>query len=111
MRVADVVSFPTRTQFISYSVFEIPSLLLLRKLKPHRFIPIIMVSWGLVMTFMGLVTSAGGLQAARWFLGMAEGALYPGINFLLTTWYARSEINLRVGIFFSGATLAGGEWW
>lgn len=59
------------------------------------------------MTFMGLVTSAGGLQVARWFLGMAEGALYPGINFLLTTWYPRSRIALRVGIFFSGATLAG----
>jgi len=90
-----------------YHASQVPALLLLRKLKPHRLIPIIMVSWGLIMTLMGLVTSAGGLQAARWFLGMAEGALFPGINFLMSTWYARSELNLRVAIFFSGATLAG----
>lgn len=42
-----------------------------------------MITWGLVMTFMGLVTSAGGLQAARWFLGMAEGGLYPGLNYMI----------------------------
>jgi hypothetical protein len=29
---------------------------------------------------MGLVQSAGGLQAARFFLGIAEGGLFPGIK-------------------------------
>lgn len=93
--------------FISYIAFEVPALLLLRILKPHRLIPLIMVCWGLVMTLMGLVRSGGGLEAARFFLGMAESALYPGLNFLFTTWYTRKQLNLRVAIFFSGATLAG----
>lgn len=44
-----------------------------------------MITWGLVMTFMGLVTSAGGLQVARWFLGMAEGGLYPGLNYMIVS--------------------------
>lgn len=47
------------------------------------------------------------LQAARFFLGIAEGGLFPGINFMLTCWYARRQQSLRIGIFFSGATLAG----
>lgn len=93
--------------FIGYIVVEVPSNLILKAVKPHRWIPIIMVAWGIIMTLMGLVQSPGGLQAARFFLGVAEGGLFPGINFMLTCWYARRQQSLRIGIFFSGATLAG----
>lgn len=93
--------------FIGYIVVEVPSNLILKAVKPHRWIPMIMVAWGIVMTLMGLVQNAAGLQAARFFLGIAEGGLFPGINFLLTCWYARAQQSKRIGIFFSGATLAG----
>jgi len=93
--------------FIGYIVVEVPSNLLLKAVKPHRWIPIIMVLWAIVMTLMGLVRNGRGLQAARFFLGIAEGGLFPGINFMLTCWYARRQQGLRIGIFFSGATLAG----
>lgn len=93
--------------FIGYIIVEVPSNLILKAVKPHRWIPIIMIAWSIVMTLMGLVRSAGGLQAARFFLGIAEGGLFPGINFMLTCWYARKQQSLRIGIFFSGATLAG----
>lgn len=32
------------------------------------------------MTLMGLVTSYGGLLAARFALGLAEAGLYPGMH-------------------------------
>jgi len=38
---------------------------------------------------------------------MFESGLFPGINYLLTTWYTRQEQNLRISIFFAGSTLAG----
>jgi len=62
--------------FISYSVFEVPSNILLKKLKPHIWFTAIMVAWGIVMTFMGFVQNYSGLLAARWFLGLAEAGLY-----------------------------------
>jgi MFS family permease len=93
--------------FIGYIIVEVPSNLVLKAVKPHRWIPIIMVAWGITMTLMGLVENARGLEAARFFLGIAEGGLFPGINFLLTCWYARRQQSFRIGIFFSGATLAG----
>lgn len=67
--------------FIGYIVVEVPSNLILKAVKPHRWIPMIMIVWGIVMTLMGLVQNAAGLQAARFFLGIAEGGLFPGINF------------------------------
>lgn len=93
--------------FVGYVIVEVPSNLILKAVKPHRWIPMIMIAWSIVMTLMGLVQSGGGLQAARFFLGIAEGGLFPGINFMLTCWYARRHQSFRIGIFFSGATLAG----
>ncbi|KAF8479373.1 putative MFS nicotinic acid transporter Tna1 [Gautieria morchelliformis] len=73
--------------FVSYVAFELPSNLVLKKLKPPRWICFLMVSWGI--------------------LQVCVSGLFPGLNFLFTTWYTRKELNSRVSIFFSGATLAG----
>ena len=62
--------------FISYALFEIPSNILLKRLKPHVWLSAIMIAWGLVMTFMGLATTFTGLLVARFFLGLTEAGLY-----------------------------------
>ncbi|EED18707.1 MFS transporter, putative [Talaromyces stipitatus ATCC 10500] len=59
------------------------------------------------MTTMGLVHNFSGLMAARWFLGLAEAGLFPGISYYLSCWYKRSEFGVRMAIFFSAAALAG----
>jgi len=64
--------------FATYVFFEIPSNLVLKKLRPSRWIPMIMIAWGTVMTLMGLVNSYGGLLACRLVLGTAESGLFPG---------------------------------
>lgn len=50
--------------FFSYCVFEVPSNLLLKKLRPSIWLPTIMVAWGTVMTLMGIVRGYSGLLAA-----------------------------------------------
>lgn len=65
--------------FFTYAAFEVPSNLLLKKLRPSRWLPLIMVCWGVVMTLMGLVQSFRGLVVARLFLGVTEAGLFPGV--------------------------------
>ena len=85
--------------FISYAMFEVPSNILLKRLKPHVWLPAIMIAWGLVMTFMGLVTSFTGLLVARFFLGLSEAGLYVTlIPLLLTIDSPGSSSICRVGI-------------
>ncbi|KAH7401851.1 MFS nicotinic acid transporter-like protein Tna1 [Phaeosphaeria sp. MPI-PUGE-AT-0046c] len=93
--------------FISYSVFEPLTNVLLKKMRPSVFLPIIMVWWGICMTCMGLVHNYAGLMTARWWLGVAEAGLFPGVNYYLSCWYKRSEFGIRAAIFFSAAALAG----
>ncbi|KAI0409476.1 MFS general substrate transporter [Xylaria palmicola] len=93
--------------FISYSVFEPLTNVLLKKLRPSLFIPTIMFFWGASMTGMGFCYNNSGLLAARWFLGLTEAGLFPGVNYYLSCWYKRSEFGIRAAIFFSAAALAG----
>ncbi|KAK1138378.1 hypothetical protein N8T08_002662 [Aspergillus melleus] len=93
--------------FVSYSVFEPLTNVLLKRMRPSVFIPIIMVLWGICMTCMGLVHNYAGLMAVRWFLGLTEAGLFPGVGYFLSCWYKRSEFGVRMAIFFSAAALAG----
>jgi MFS family permease len=56
---------------------------------------------------MGFVYNWSGLMAARWFLGLTEAGLFPGVNYYLSCWYKRSEFGVRAAIFFSAAALSG----
>ncbi|KAL7917752.1 major facilitator superfamily domain-containing protein [Trichoderma austrokoningii] len=93
--------------FFTYAVFEVPSNLLLKKLRPSVWLPTIMVAWGTVMTLMGIVRNYHGLLAARIFLGVTEAGLFPGVAYYLTMWYCRHEIQFRQALFFSSASTAG----
>ncbi|WVQ76646.1 hypothetical protein IAR50_006320 [Cryptococcus sp. DSM 104548] len=93
--------------FVPYVVFEVPSNLLLKRLRPSIWLPFTMVCWAIFQTTMGLVTGYQQLLALRFCLGLFEAGLFPGLNFYLTGWYKRDEINKRTAFFFGGAVLAG----
>lgn len=59
------------------------------------------------MATMGVTTNFSGLMAARWFLGLTEAGLFPGVGYFLSCWYRRSEFGVRMAIFFSAAAVAG----
>ncbi|KAJ7130834.1 major facilitator superfamily domain-containing protein [Mycena crocata] len=93
--------------FIPYALAEVPSNIALKLVRPSRWIPSIMLAWGLVMTLMCLCNNYHDLIIARVFLGLTEAGLFPGITFYLSVWYRRRDVASRVAIFFSAATIAG----
>ncbi|KAG2145317.1 MFS general substrate transporter [Suillus bovinus] len=93
--------------FIPYSFAEVPSNIAIKLFRPSRWIPSIMVAWGIVMTLMCLVKSYQSLVVARMFLGLTEAGLFPGINYYICLWYPRSERSKRIAIFFSSVSVAG----
>ncbi|KAH7921228.1 MFS general substrate transporter [Leucogyrophana mollusca] len=91
--------------FISYSIFEVPSNVFLKRLRPSVWLSVLMLLWGIMMTVQGLVHNFGGLMGMRWMLGTFEAGLYPGVNYYLS--WRRSEFGIRAAIFFSAATVSG----
>lgn len=47
-----------------------------------------------------------GMMALRFFLGLFEAAFGPGIPYLMSFFYRRSELGFRCGLFVSAAPLA-----
>ncbi|KZT08237.1 MFS general substrate transporter [Laetiporus sulphureus 93-53] len=93
--------------FIPYCLCECPANMVLKKFKPSRWLPGITLLWGIIMTLMGLVKTYPQLVGTRICLGVAEAGLFPGVVYYLTLWYPRHMLQLRVGLFYGGATIAG----
>ncbi|KJA21329.1 hypothetical protein HYPSUDRAFT_140840 [Hypholoma sublateritium FD-334 SS-4] len=81
--------------------------LVLKKLRPSRWLPGITLVWGIIMTLMGLVKTYPQLVGTRVCLGVAEAGLFPGVVYYLSIWYPRHQLQLRIGLFFGAASLAG----
>lgn len=93
--------------FVPYIVFEIPSNVLMKKLKPHVWLSACMFLFGLVTICQGLVQNYSGLLVTRFFLGLAETGMFPGSFYLIGMWYTRSEAQRRFSFFFGSTSLAG----
>ncbi|KAK5061222.1 hypothetical protein LTR84_007764 [Exophiala bonariae] len=93
--------------FVTYVLLEVPCNLLIKKLRPSRFISAITVGWGIVATLTGLVQGYAGLIVCRLLLGALEAGLFPGMTIYLTMFYTKRELALRVGYLFVSAAIAG----
>ncbi|CAI7655478.1 unnamed protein product [Penicillium pancosmium] len=93
--------------FIGYVLFEIPANVVLKMTTPRIWLPTLTLVWGIVATLLGVVQNYSGYLSSRFFLGVAESGLFPGVVFYLSMWYKRNEQHYRVALFFSAASLAG----
>ncbi|KAH7361732.1 major facilitator superfamily domain-containing protein [Plectosphaerella cucumerina] len=93
--------------FFPYAFFEVPSNIVLKLMRPSWWITILVMSWGTVVTLQGLVQTYEHLIVTRVLLGVTEAGFFPAATYLLTTWYCRWELQTRLAIFFSAASLAG----
>ncbi|KAL0956920.1 hypothetical protein HGRIS_003024 [Hohenbuehelia grisea] len=93
--------------FVPYILIELPSNLLIKVMGPHRLIPTLLALWGLVTTLQGFVHNYSSLLVCRFFLGLFEGGLTPGLVLYLSTFYPRERLQRRVSLVISTASLAG----
>ncbi|MBW0464046.1 hypothetical protein O181_003761 [Austropuccinia psidii MF-1] len=92
---------------VPYVAADLPATLLQKKIGPNIFLPTMITIWGIVTTLQGFVRSYSGLIVARILLGIAEGGMFPGIVVYLSTFYSRRELQTRIALFYSSASLSG----
>ncbi|KAK8063404.1 MFS transporter-like protein [Apiospora saccharicola] len=92
---------------VAYGVFEVPSNILLKKLRPSRWIAFLMFAWGALTIGLGGVHSYAAVTVVRFLLGVFEAGLFPGLVYYLTFWYKTEERSVRVAFILASATLAG----
>ncbi|KAK0712944.1 major facilitator superfamily domain-containing protein [Lasiosphaeria miniovina] len=92
---------------VAYAIFEVPSNILLKKLRPSRWLAFLMFSWGAITIGLGGVQTFSATAGVRFLLGASEAGLFPGLVYYLTFWYKTDERSVRVAFILASATLAG----
>jgi len=75
--------------------------------RPSFYLGFFVTVWGLVSLLTSQVKNYGDIVACRFILGLVEAPFFAGVLFYLSKWYTRSELNLRMSIFYSGSLLSG----
>jgi sugar phosphate permease len=93
--------------FFGYFVFEVPSNLLLKKFGARATIARITMLWGLLSCLMMFVRSETMFYVLRFFLGVAEAGLVPGVVLYLTFWFPSDRRARMVAVFMAAMPVAG----
>ena len=93
--------------YILYVLVDVPCNWLLKRIGAGRWLPGLLVLWGVVTTCMGFTKSFGGLVACRMLLGLFEGGLFGGLCLYLSMFYRRHQILARMGLWYSAGSLSG----
>jgi MFS family permease len=110
-----VFGFGAGIFFLGYSLFEIPSNLILARVGARRWLARIAITWGLLACAMMWVRTPPQFYAVRFLLGMAEAGFFPGVIYYLGLWFpatyrARAISGIMIGIPLSqvlGAPIGG----
>ncbi len=84
-----VFGFGAGLFFVSYTLFEIPSNLLMRRFGARLWLSRILILWGLAAMAMALTSGKWSFYALRLLLGLAEAGWYPGVIVYLALWFPR----------------------
>ncbi|KAJ5151758.1 hypothetical protein N7492_010053 [Penicillium capsulatum] len=93
--------------YLFYICSELPSNLVLKKASPKLWLPFLAAIWGIITMCLGFVQNLAGFVAVRALLGVAEGGLLPGMVLYLSSFYRRGDLALRIGLFYTAASLSG----
>jgi MFS family permease len=92
--------------FLGYSLFEIPSNLMLYRFGARRWLARIMISWGFVSAATAFVVGPNSFYGLRLLLGIAEAGFFPGVTFFLAAWFPAQYRTRMLAWFLVGIPLS-----
>ncbi|KAI4863656.1 MFS general substrate transporter [Hypoxylon rubiginosum] len=90
---------------VGYVVGEIPSNILLTKVRPSIWIPACEVVWSVLTILLSKCQTAEQIYVLRFFIGLAESTFYPGMQYVIGSWYRKDELAKRSCIFHASGTI------
>lgn len=92
--------------FPGYILAAVPSNMLLVKLGVKAWISITTLLFGVCVLGIGFAPNYQVIAFLRFFLGLFEGGIMPGLLYLISSWYPRYELHRRVVLGYGTGTVA-----
>ncbi|KAI1075457.1 putative MFS transporter [Whalleya microplaca] len=90
---------------ISSIAFQLPSTLAVRTFGPRLWFSFITFSFGVITMCTAFIQTWQQMIALRVLLGMAMSGIYPGLTYLISTWYPRKEQQTRFAFLQTGEVI------
>lgn len=87
---------------IASIAFQLPSTIAVRTFGPRVWFGVITFAFGLITLCTAFIQTWKQMIALRVLLGMAMSGIYPGLTYLISTWYTRKEQQLRFAYLQTG---------
>ena len=81
---------------------QLPATILLRLIGPPLFFSLITTAFGLITLCTAFISTWRQMIALRVLLGISMSGIYPGLTYLISTYYPRRYQQLRYGFLQSG---------
>ena len=73
---------------------------------PFRLLSVVEIIWGLLTFCLSQCNTAGQMYGVRFLVGLAESTFYPGMQYLIGSWYRSDELGKRSCIFHTCSAIA-----
>lgn len=111
---------------VGYVIGQLPSNIILTKFRPSRWIPLMETIWTIMTFCLSRCSTAKQIYVLRFFIGMdpfswhiltvkriltslkglAESTFYPGMQYIIGSWYRKDELAKRSCIFHTSSAIA-----
>src|SRR3954454_13304825 len=92
--------------FVTYSLLEVPSNIILHRVGAKLWMSRIMITWGIASAATMFATGPRSFCLIRLLLGAAEAGFFPGMILYLTYWFPNNRRGQILGLFYLCAPLA-----
>jgi ACS family pantothenate transporter-like MFS transporter len=90
---------------VAYAVMQIPSTLIIQRVRPSLWLAIMEVCWGVFTFAQAGMHSTCQLYAFRFLVGFFESSFFPSLLYVLGSWYTKTELAKRAALFHMTAPL------
>lgn len=91
---------------VEYVLGEIPSDMIHTRVRPSIWIPFLEVFWTVLTFYTSRCNTAEQLYAVRFLVGLAEAGFYPGMQYMIGSWYRKDELAKRSCILHASGHVA-----
>ncbi|KZT51516.1 MFS general substrate transporter [Calocera cornea HHB12733] len=99
------LNYITTAWTCGYVIGQIPSNMLITRIQPSIWIPAMELIWSVLTMLLATSKNFTHLLVIRFFVGLAESTFYPGIQYVIGSWYKPDELGKRACIFHTTSAI------
>jgi len=99
------LNYLTTAWTCGYVIGQIPSNMLITRIQPRIWIPAMELIWSVLTMLLATSKNFTDLLVIRFFVGLAESTFYPGMQYVIGSWYKPDELGKRACIFHTTSAI------